>query len=154
MGINILLFVVFQIGVEPWRRKRLVKGFEDKVMEALERDGSGPGPGAKIVEMHETQDARMPSIEVEATPTLEVGESVPEEIPLIQEVAPVTEAASAKLTPAMHTSKLDNMRETLSDMFSERQITIRRVDLTTAMLEGTAAGVAFVGVLVLILRPR
>ncbi len=156
MGINILLFVVFQIGVEPWRRKRLVKGFEDKVMEALEREGSGPGPGpgAKIAKMHETQDARMPSIEVEATPTLEIGESVPEENSLIQEVAPVTEAASAKLTPAMHTSKLDGIRETLSDMFSERQITIRRVDLTTAMLEGTAAGVAFVGVLVLLLRPH
>lgn len=39
MGVNVLLFLVFQIGVEPWRRKRLVKGFEDKVMEALEREG-------------------------------------------------------------------------------------------------------------------
>lgn len=38
MGVNVLLFLVFQIGVEPWRRKRLVKGFEDKVMEALERE--------------------------------------------------------------------------------------------------------------------
>lgn len=39
MGVNVLLFLVFQIGVEPWRRKRLVKGFEDKVMEALEHEG-------------------------------------------------------------------------------------------------------------------
>jgi sensitive to high expression protein 9, mitochondrial len=39
MGLNVLLFVVFQIMVEPWRRKRLVKGFEDKVEVALrERD--------------------------------------------------------------------------------------------------------------------
>ncbi|KAK5047001.1 hypothetical protein LTR84_006943 [Exophiala bonariae] len=39
MGINVLLFVVFQIAVEPWRRRRLVKGFEEKVEIALkERD--------------------------------------------------------------------------------------------------------------------
>src|SRR5215471_7015697 len=35
MGINVLLFVVVQIGLEPWRRKRLVRGFEEKVMEAV-----------------------------------------------------------------------------------------------------------------------
>lgn len=39
MGLNVLLFVVFQIAVEPWRRRRLVKGFEEKVEIALkERD--------------------------------------------------------------------------------------------------------------------
>ncbi|KAL2402598.1 Sensitive to high expression protein 9-like protein, mitochondrial [Exophiala dermatitidis] len=35
MGLNVLLFVVFQIAIEPWRRKRLVKGFEEKVELAL-----------------------------------------------------------------------------------------------------------------------
>ncbi|KAI9836404.1 MAG: hypothetical protein M1819_001434 [Sarea resinae] len=40
MGVNVLLFLVFQIGVEPWRRKRLVKGFEEKVAEALERESA------------------------------------------------------------------------------------------------------------------
>lgn len=39
MGLNVLLFVVFQILIEPWRRRRLVKGFEEKVQAALkERD--------------------------------------------------------------------------------------------------------------------
>lgn len=39
MGLNVLLFVIFQIAVEPWRRRRLVKGFEEKVELALkERD--------------------------------------------------------------------------------------------------------------------
>lgn len=38
MGVNVLLFLIFQVAVEPWRRKRLVKGFEEKVMEALERE--------------------------------------------------------------------------------------------------------------------
>ena len=39
MGLNVLLFVVFQILIEPWRRRRLVRGFEEKVELALqERD--------------------------------------------------------------------------------------------------------------------
>ncbi|KAM0138952.1 hypothetical protein ACHAO1_003280 [Botrytis cinerea] len=37
MGVNVLLFLVFQFGFEPWRRRRLVAGFEDKVREALEK---------------------------------------------------------------------------------------------------------------------
>ncbi|KAL8865578.1 MAG: hypothetical protein Q9174_006818, partial [Haloplaca sp. 1 TL-2023] len=51
MGVNVLLFLVFQIGVEPWRRRRLVKGFEDKVMEALERE-----KGPTVVEMGMTEE--------------------------------------------------------------------------------------------------
>jgi hypothetical protein len=35
MGVNVLLFVVVQIGLEPWRRKRLVRGFEEKVKEVV-----------------------------------------------------------------------------------------------------------------------
>ncbi|GAP84887.1 putative mitochondrion biogenesis protein [Rosellinia necatrix] len=35
MGVNILLFLVLQFGAEPWRRQRLVRGFEQKVREAL-----------------------------------------------------------------------------------------------------------------------
>ncbi|OJD19514.1 hypothetical protein ACJ73_08637 [Blastomyces percursus] len=47
MGVNVLLFLIFQVAVEPWRRRRLVKGFEEKVMEALEREnGMKEGAGA------------------------------------------------------------------------------------------------------------
>ncbi|QSS58701.1 She9/Mdm33 family protein [Histoplasma capsulatum] len=47
MGVNVLLFLIFQVAVEPWRRRRLVKGFEEKVMEALEREnGMKEGVGA------------------------------------------------------------------------------------------------------------
>jgi len=35
MGVNVILFVVVQVGFEPWRRKRLVRGFEEKVKEAV-----------------------------------------------------------------------------------------------------------------------
>ena len=35
MGVNVLLFVVVQVGLEPWRRGRLVRGFEEKVKEVV-----------------------------------------------------------------------------------------------------------------------
>jgi hypothetical protein len=35
MGVNLFLFGVVQIGLEPWRRKRLVSGFEEKVREVV-----------------------------------------------------------------------------------------------------------------------
>lgn len=38
MGFNVFLFIVVQLGLEPWKRKRLVGSFEDKVKQALEDD--------------------------------------------------------------------------------------------------------------------
>jgi len=40
MGLNVLLFIIFQLLLEPWRRRRLVRGFEDKVQEALKEKES------------------------------------------------------------------------------------------------------------------
>ena len=158
MGVNILLFLVFQIGVEPWRRKRLVKGFEDKVMEALEREGSVAG--AALVETKVDQGTQTTRIEDEDAPKLAAEESLGEVFLPAEEVAlpdnagaEVQGIAIPELSAGIPLSKLESMREGLRDMFSERQITVRRMDLTTAMLKGTAAGVAVAGVLVLLL-PR
>lgn len=153
MGINILLFVVFQIGVEPWRRRRLVKGFEDKVMEALEREGSGTA--AKPMDTARTQDGgTVPLLEVEDAPTSGIEVSGPDHNATIQDVGPIPLSAVSESSQAVPLSRIDGIRESFRDMFSERQMTIRRKDMTTAMLEGTAAGVALVGVVVLLLRPR
>lgn len=38
MGLNILLFLVFQLALEPWKRKRLVGNFEQKVQQVLEEN--------------------------------------------------------------------------------------------------------------------
>ena len=48
MGVNILLFLIFQVAIEPWRRKRLVKGFEEKVMEALEKENVEDTPPSAL----------------------------------------------------------------------------------------------------------
>ena len=159
MGMNILLFLVFQIGVEPWRRKRLVKGFEDKVMEALEREGSVVGNIP--MEMNIDRGTQTVSVEEKQETELAAEEPIREGFLLVDELAlpdtagrEVHSSVNSDLPAGKPLSKFERMREGLRDMFSEHQITIRRVDLTTAMLEGTAAGVAFVGVLVLLLRPK
>lgn len=36
MGVNIILFLVFQLLLEPWKRRRLTRSFEDKVKKALD----------------------------------------------------------------------------------------------------------------------
>ena len=177
MGVNVLLFLVFQIGVEPWRRKRLVKGFEDKVMEALEREGStvstlptevGMAQGATPAEVRgvqgvqeaaapaDTEDARIPA----ATDPL--SDSAVEEAPLPKqeeiptETVPMESSNLSKLDlqPRALMSSFRTIREWVRDLFSERQVVLRRVDMTRVTLEGAAAGMAFVGTIVLLLRSR
>lgn len=178
MGVNVLLFLVFQIGVEPWRRKRLVKGFEDKVMEALEREGSAiptaptdaiKGQELAPAEVQEAQEAAAPVDNEEAqSPAVTlpvVTESLPapptKTPPPVQEDIP-TETVSVESSSI---SKLDlhlqvpmaifrSIKEWIRDMFSERQIVLRRIDITTATLEGAAAGMTIVGTIVLLLRSR
>lgn len=51
MAFNVLLFIVVQLGLEPWKRRRLVGSFEDKVKTALdERLGAAPEPATPEVE--------------------------------------------------------------------------------------------------------
>lgn len=174
MGVNVLLFLVFQIGVEPWRRKRLVKGFEDKVMEALEREGStvstlptevGMAQNATPAEVRGVQEAAAPADTEDAlipAATDPLSDSAVEEAPLPKQEEIPAETVSMEssnlskldLQPRALMSSLRTIREWVRDLFSERQIVLRRVDITTAAIEGAAAGMAFVGAIVLLLRFR
>ena len=159
MGVNILLFLVFQVAVEPWRRKRLVKGFEEKVMEALEREGSTTG--VTLTDEVAIQDPAPVEAEDDAIPKHATEEPLGKVVlPLegdrlsASNVAEIQPIRSPEIPAAKPLSRLESIRGSFQDMFSERQITVRRVDLTMAMLEGTAAGLTLVGVLVLVLRPH
>ena len=169
MGVNVLLFLVFQIGVEPWRRKRLVKGFEDKVMEALEREGSAVGaPPLGVQVAQDETSAEVQGIRESTTPadmgnaqipaaadpsteaSLPVQEDVPSDIVFVEP----SNGPNLGLQQQHSMSILGSIRAWIRDIFSERQIVLRRIDVTTAILEGAAAGVTFVGTIVLLLRLR
>ena len=169
MGVNVLLFLVFQIGVEPWRRKRLVKGFEDKVMEALEREGSAVG--ATSTDVHMAQSARSPEAKAaqEETTPADIKETqipapadpptaapLPPQEDMPSEIVTVQSSSGSELDPQpqIPMSTLASIKEWVRDVLSERQIVLRRVDVTTVILEGAAAGAAFVGMIVLLVRLR
>ena len=59
-----MLFIVVQVGLEPWRRKRLVRGFEEKVREAVKEvqqvDNSAVIQlGESVVEPHRERESVM-----------------------------------------------------------------------------------------------
>lgn len=190
MGVNVLLFLVFQVAIEPWRRRRLVKGFEEKVMEALEREGAATNAtaGAVLAAVRAAgdKDAETPQVlnrEIPSQPDTvsAVQEGVPspqdpipkpEAVATVAEVdAVIDETVSATQSTVLGTkresttghvtesggsasSMIESYKQVVRDLFSERQIQLRRVDLTTVALEGAAAGMALVGILVVLLRPR
>ena len=191
MGMNVLLFLVFQIAVEPWRRRRLVKGFEEKVMEALEREGAATNAtagavlaavqaaGGKDAEQAPSLDREVLSIPEavstvqEAAPSVQKAVTKPEVVTTVEEAKLVVDTVPAEANTASRaetesatrdptkpgprtsmSSMIESYKETLRDLFSERHVQVRRVDLTTVALEGAAAGMAFVGILVVLLRPR
>ncbi|KAG7004915.1 hypothetical protein G7Y79_00022g051360 [Physcia stellaris] len=162
MGVNVLLFLVFQIGVEPWRRRRLVKGFEDKVMEALERESTAT-PHA-VAENHEEENSEsllsvpMPrpeesldsqSSEIDAV--LLVNESKPSENIIADPEPGIAIAQDAKPPP----SHFGNAGVAIQDLFSRREIVVRMIDVTILALEGAAAGIVVAGaVFVFVSRAR
>ncbi|SCU88563.1 LAMI_0D10550g1_1 [Lachancea mirantina] len=64
MGVNIVLFLVFQLLLEPWKRRRLVGSFEDKVQLALEEYASSQN--TKLDAMSSDISTKMASRSVEA----------------------------------------------------------------------------------------
>ena len=137
MGVNVLLFLVFQIGVEPWRRKRLVKGFEEKVVEALEKEKDGYAPvrlageaiphGDIAVSMGDGLLAEAPSADQNG-----ITESQTNSFPAIEEIE--GEKSWQRF--------LRICQIKLWDLFSERMVNVRQLDLTARAIEGTLAGIA------------
>ncbi|KAL8694835.1 MAG: hypothetical protein Q9218_000594 [Villophora microphyllina] len=177
MGVNVLLFLVFQIGVEPWRRKRLVKGFEEKVQQALEREKTAPvlpvaGQGADEVvealmevqlpreaekEVEESIERRQEGVQmldkslemaVDAEGGSEVAAAAELERQIDQEIDRQLSTSQGSMFDYKH------LRDSFKDLFSDRQVSVRRWDLTALALEGAAAGMAVVGLLAVLLRPR
>ncbi|KAL6719202.1 sensitivity to high expression protein she9 [Lecanora helva] len=147
MGVNVVLFLVFQIGVEPWRRRRLVRGFEEKVVEALGREGNTPTTlTGTAVAADGIEDAQISAAVAE--------ENLPKsEISLSARTEEAEVTIADAVPPSEPVSTFQRIEERLQDLFSERQIIIRRVDLTHAMIEGAAAGMAVVFMFAFFLKP-
>jgi sensitive to high expression protein 9, mitochondrial len=170
MGFNILLLLSTTALIEPWRRKRMVK----EIKAALEEQSllrAEPAKAAaierEIDEVIEPVGVSLDSFEelsiststepvsVTATPIDEVKtDETP--LPTVQEAAtnlPVE--PTTKPTLLDHgKNNADRFKHQIQDLFSEKPVTVRKVDVTAVALEGAAVGAALVGLLIVLLKPR
>ena len=159
MGVNVLLFVIFQIGVEPWRRKRLVKGFEEKVMEALEREGSGAAQNLEVPQSP-SNSANLPTQPIiEETPIVQETKS---DFAFLADDNKPSDDAAVHLKPQNSglevvqdpRSWFQRLQLAVQDLFSHRQVVKQQIDITTLALEGVATGIVLTAGVFLLVRPR
>ena len=163
MGVNVLLFLVFQFGFEPWRRRRLVHGFEEKVREALEKekiasrkpriDNEDEG-----VSLDGVIDAGIQELEVEMEGETETAQPAVEAV-----VACIKGEAGDNLdeTAEVHVptellklrTRSASWKAAVQDLFSERVMELKKKDVTIIALEGVATGAAIVTIIATLLRP-
>jgi sensitive to high expression protein 9 len=173
MGVNVLLFLIFQIAVEPWRRRRLVKGFEDKVVEAIEKEkalarieaaeGAASVPKALASAVPEQIDSSIES----SLSSLESHTNKPEKptaAAITETPAEPTTEASPTPAPESLYSRLSNISHSplspeywqgaLNELFNERSVAISQRDLTVAAMQCAAAGAAVMGLLIALVGRR
>ena len=143
---NVLLFLVFQIGVEPWRRQRLVSGFGEKVEEMLVKEKSTTvGPKGSDI--------------AGANPDEISGESMSVDRVLTNSMNGTNQTSGQEHTSSKDGSyqasvKFEGLRDFVEGCISERPVTLRKKDLTILVVQGIAAGLAFASVMVLCLQTR
>ncbi|KKY15613.1 putative mitochondrion biogenesis protein [Phaeomoniella chlamydospora] len=177
MGLNVFLFLIFQVAVEPWRRQRLVRGFEEKVLEALEKENSVHTTDSSIASTMvatesaptESQDetrilsepatsAPSPNTGKPIEPILTTVDLVQEEPTPLQDLASVVPEMNPSATnPPTH--RLSSFRQSIYthyvftkdsifDLFStQTKVTVSKREFSTAVLEGFVGGAAIAGVL-------
>jgi sensitive to high expression protein 9, mitochondrial len=161
MGVNVLLFLVFQFGFEPWRRRRLVHGFEEKVREALEKEKEKTTSKTRDQDVEEVPlDGVIAAGIQELEEELEGGKGSSE--PAVEAVIACIkgeedEAASLDTaeihvpTELMKLSRPETWAVAVQDLFSDRVTEIRKRDVTIIALEGAATGAAIVTVIATLL---
>jgi sensitive to high expression protein 9 len=173
MGVNIILLLA-QIAIfEPYRRKKIVK----EVQKALDEMNSASqavqverqidevvepkGASVELIEKSEPSldapkqplDAFVPSkVDAGKTP-LAAGEVLPEEATQLTGIPPPT-PSSTPAYPATWAGTWDAYKDSFQDLFSERIVQLKKVDITTIALQGAATGVAAMGIIFVVFRPR
>lgn len=178
MGVNIFLLLAQILVFEPYRRRKIVK----QVKEALdEKSISSPNAEVErsIDQVVEPKNVPVEALEVTPEPVkveaptaaeqpleaviptektatedvgatpLAAGEVLPEE------AAEVTEEPASAPTPKPTTFEehFAAYQAAFLDLFSERTVQLKKVDVTNIALQGAASGIALMGALFLLFRP-
>ncbi|KAG9671237.1 hypothetical protein KCU99_g5444, partial [Aureobasidium melanogenum] len=147
---------------------------EEQVVNTVEAVAAEVKPETTTEVAPDVQPEAMADTEVAVgETTLAAGQILPEEAVEINDpVVEVNEAAENLVDEPIQRSEPKNWEERfalwkqllsvklalyrakLQDMFSDRQVTVKKIDVTTIALEGAAAGVAVVGLLWALLNAR
>ncbi|KAK4494066.1 hypothetical protein PRZ48_014330 [Zasmidium cellare] len=171
MGVNILLLLA-QIAIfEPYRRKKIVRdvkaALDEKTiatvpsMAEVERQIDTVVPPREVSMEAEKDDKTLldsllpPKEDVGSTP-LAAGEMLPSEASDFAGAVPAAKGTMGDASSEKGAAKstLEQYQEALQDLFSERIVQLRKVDVTNTALQGAATGVAVMGLLFVLLRPR
>lgn len=68
MGVNIILFLVFQLLLEPWKRRRLTRSFEDKVKKALDQYAVDQNLKLEEMSANLNKEVKLSKSAIETTP--------------------------------------------------------------------------------------
>ncbi|KAJ6102838.1 hypothetical protein N7486_005265 [Penicillium sp. IBT 16267x] len=175
MGMNVLLFLIFQILVEPWRRRRLVKGFEDKVVEALEKEKEKAINQAALVggaipasELGKVVDSPVSDSAVTVAATADslssegveaaIFETQAQNEALLETTSPSDNSSHSlysRLAGNSHSPlSLEYWRQSLNELLSDRSVAITQRDLTVAAVQSAAAGAVVMSLLIALVKPR
>ena len=179
MGVNVLLFLVFQWALEPWRRGRLVRGFEEKVKAVLESEKDRERERAVLAEV--VRPVGIPCATVEGSRTEQgIDESIAAAVRPVEDVSermvvPKVEATDEALPLSVTDTLSDtelatpinlsfshpsealstlfySSRSATRRLFSTNLISIRQVDLMSARIEGAMFGIAFASIVAALVR--
>ncbi|KAI5925261.1 hypothetical protein F4810DRAFT_70892 [Camillea tinctor] len=163
MGVNILLFLVLQFGAEPWRRQRLVRGFEDKVREALadewakereakakERESDREWAEAMNIRINAATATVPAAVNVVGGEQEDMDTAAPEPVPApepVYEKPPIEPPISllANVTWREVLTDAGWWKDTYYELSSDRRVAVRMRDISIIALEGAAIGVTIAG---------
>ncbi|EMC91685.1 hypothetical protein BAUCODRAFT_301324 [Baudoinia panamericana UAMH 10762] len=173
MGVNIVLLLAQILIFEPYRRRKIVRdvkvALDEKTLHAPARPQAErqvdevvepAGTPIEVVEaaVEEAQRAGQPRNELlgEAEQSASTAAAVAAPTPEKQDAFAVlaNDMKEVPLHSPRKTGVLENYGAAIRDLFSERLIQIKQVELTTVALQGAATGVAMMGLLFVLLRPR
>ena len=164
MGVNILLLLFTMVAIEPWRRKRMVK----EIRKTLDENQAAI-PQVQVLknEMDTIAEPEITSREAKSSAT---HETPPSEVSPPPEISPVDDTSilrkyetvkegipAPQVPPTPAVDKLPTLvtlREDVKDLFSERLVTLRKVDVSAIALEGAATGAAVAALLIFLLKPK
>lgn len=140
MGVNIVLLLA-QIAIfEPYRRKKIVK----EVKIAL-NEMHPASPNAEVErQIDQVVEPKGVSPEVISEESAQLGGSP------LQTAPPPT----VQTYQGTWGGTWDAYKDSFQDLFSERIVQLKKVDVTTTALQGAATGVAAMGILFVLFRPR